>query len=218
MQVEDLAVEQERNRIAREIHDALGHSLTVFNLHLEAALRLLSTDPQEARVLLIEAKQVGATTLRDVRQSVAVLRADPLAGQSLATAITSLVEDLCRSSQITSQLHLTDAVLPEPIKVVVYRIVQEALTNICKYAQATNVEITVGLLAATKPDLVEQLQVRVKDNGRGFDPQQNTTGFGLQGMQERTLALGGEFRLLAQPGQGCEIQVSIPLAQSPMIR
>jgi signal transduction histidine kinase len=76
LQVEELATEQERNRIARDIHDSLGHSLTVFNIHVEAALRLLHSDPLEAEALLVEVKQLGTKALEDVRQSVTVLRAD----------------------------------------------------------------------------------------------------------------------------------------------
>ena len=77
LRIEDLATIKERNRIAREIHDSLGHSLTVFNLYLEAALRLMPTDQQEAECLIREAKQVGITVLSEVRQSVASLRSDP---------------------------------------------------------------------------------------------------------------------------------------------
>jgi signal transduction histidine kinase len=227
LQVEALAIEQERNRIAREIHDALGHSLTVFNLHLDAALRLWQSDPQEARSLLVEARQVAAGTLQEVRQSVSTLRADPLAGQTLATTLAGLCEDLRRATGITPVLHLNglealEAYPDQPdalqaLKIAAYRIIQEALTNICKYAQATNVNIgvDVGENIGTEqsfPAQGQRLLISINDNGQGFDPQHNTTGFGLQGMRERTLALGGDFQLNTRPGQGCEIRVALPIS------
>jgi signal transduction histidine kinase len=203
LQVEALATAQERNRIAREIHDALGHSLTVFNLHLDAALQLWRTDPQEAHGLLVEAKQVAATTLQEVRQSVAELRADPLAGQLLSRAIQGLCDDFQRGTGIQPHYTCPEFLeLPQSIKLALYRIVQESLTNICKYAQASQVSIQVRQEAG-------QLMVTITDDGQGFDPQTNTTGFGLQGMRERTLGLGGEWQLHSSPGRGCKIQVKL---------
>jgi signal transduction histidine kinase len=203
LRVEELATAQERNRIAREIHDALGHSLTVFNLHLEAALRLQHSDPAEARELLIEAKQLGAIALQEVRQSVSALRSDPLQGKDFATAIAALITEFHKSTGIepSCQLRIEAAIAPE-VKTAIYRILQEALTNICKYAAATAVEIHLQ----TTPNL----RLMIQDNGRGFDPSQNTTGFGLQGMRERAIVLSGKFDLFAAPNQGCRIVVELP--------
>lgn len=202
--IEDMATLQERNRIAREIHDSMGHSLTVFNLHLEAALKLLELDPAEAKEFLLEAKQLAATTLKEVRQSVATLRSDPLQGQSLADAIASLTEDFQKSTGVSPicQINLSPAVTPE-VKTAIYRIVQEALTNIYKYASATEVNIQIWIDT--------HLQLIIQDNGRGFNVNQNTTGFGLQGMRERTQALGGSFKIVTAPGQGCQIIANFPL-------
>lgn len=204
LRIEDIATLQERNRIAREIHDSLGHSLTVFNLHLEAALRLLESNPTEAKEFISEAKQLGATALKDVRQSVATLRSDIWRGQSLETAIASLVEDCYKSTGIlpTFSLDLQHQI-PAEVKMAIYRIIQESLTNICKYATATEVEITIE--AKTDVHLI------VRDNGIGFNPNQNTTGFGLQGMRERTQALGGKFKIVTAPAQGCKIIAKFPL-------
>jgi signal transduction histidine kinase len=207
LQVEELAIVQERNRIAREIHDALGHSLTVFNLHLDAALQLWQAEPQEARELLVEARQVAAKTLNEVRQSVSSLRSDPLAEQTLEAALKELCQEFQRATGIQPHLQLQlydQSELPLALKMALYRIVQEALTNICKYAQASQVEIRLE-------QLEHKLQLWVKDNGQGFDAQLNTTGYGLQGMRERSLALGGSLRIQTSPGQGCEIWVIFPL-------
>jgi signal transduction histidine kinase len=207
LRIEDLATVQERNRIAREIHDSLGHSLTVFNLHLEAGLRLLNSDPTEARELLTEAKQISAQVLQAVRQSVAALRSDPLQGRSLPEAVAVLAADCQRSLGFAPVCTFAiDQPLGAEVKTAAYRIVQEALTNICKSAIATRVEIEL----CTSPT---QCQVRVQDDGQGFDPQQTTTGFGLQGMQERTLALSGTLELITAPGAGCCIIATFPLGR-----
>lgn len=205
LRIEDQATLQERNRIARDIHDSLGHSLTACNLHLEAALRLLQTDPKEAKTLLIEAKQIGSTALQDVRQSVAALRTNPLQGRSLDQAIATLIEEFRRSTGITPICQIAlYAPLATDIQITVYRIVQEALTNICKYAAATAVDIALQTSS-------DRLQVIVQDNGQGFDPNQTTTGFGLQGMQERTAAIAGTFELTTTPQKGCRIAATFPL-------
>jgi len=206
LQIEDIATLQERNRIAREIHDSLGHSLTVFNLHLEAALRLLDSEPTEAKELLREAKQLGSVALQEVRQSVRALRADPLQGKSLEVAIAGLIEDFYRSTSLLPRVEIEILSSPSPeIKTAVYRIIQEALTNICKYAEATTV--TISAIADRG-----ELRLEIADNGKGFDPAENTTGFGLAGMRERTLALGGEFAIASAVGQGCQVMANIPLA------
>jgi len=203
LRIEDLATLQERNRIARDIHDSLGHSLTAFNLHLEAALRLLQSDPDEARDLLVEAKQLGSTALQSVRQSVGALRSDPLQGRSLEAAIAALVEDFHRSTNILPCCKFAIASsLANDTKTAAYRIVQEALTNICKYANATEVTIDIQTTPA--------LQLIVQDNGNGFDLNQNTTGFGIQGMRERAIALNGSFAIVTEPNKGCRVMATFP--------
>jgi signal transduction histidine kinase len=207
LKAEDIATLKERNRVARELHDSLGHSLTTFNLHLEAALRLFESNPEEARELLAEAKQLASSSLQDVRQSVAALRSDPLANQSLEGAIASLVAEFQRATNLTPKTWIyVMATLPSDVKTAIYRILQESLTNIAKYAEASSVKIHLKAQ--------ENVQLVVQDNGNGFDPEQNTTGFGLQGMRERTYALGGELFLETAPGRGCKITVHLPLRGS----
>lgn len=205
LRIEDQAMLDERNRIARDIHDSLGHSLTALNLQLETALKLLSADPAKAKTFLAQAKQLGSTALQDVRHSVSALRSNPLQGRSLEEAIASLSEEVHRSTGILPDCSIILArPIPSEIVTAVYRIVQEALTNICKYANATEVKIDLQ----TSPT---RLEVMIQDNGRGFNVNQNTSGFGLQGMQERTLAQGGEFEINSTPGAGCRITAIFPL-------
>ncbi|MBD2461406.1 sensor histidine kinase [Oscillatoria sp. FACHB-1407] len=203
--VENLAAVQERNRIAREIHDSLGHALTALNIQLEGALKLWQTNPSRAQTFLQEAKQLGSTALQEVRQSVATLRSDPLRGQSLVEAIAQLTNDFYKTTgvQPQCQIYLTQP-LPNQINTTLYRIIQEALTNTCKHAAATEVRLHLH----NTPTHVE---LTYHDNGNGFQVNQNQTGFGLQGMRERTLAIQGQFTLNSSPGQGVQLMIHIPL-------
>ncbi|HEY9603768.1 MAG TPA: sensor histidine kinase [Allocoleopsis sp.] len=246
--IEDQATLEERNRIAREIHDSLGHSLTAQSIQLENAMMFLRSNVDKAQAFLTEAKQLGKDALQEVRQSIATLRSNPLQGQSVEDAIASLVEDFRHRSGIEAECQINfssqiqvdarrfklrrnhrgtefaeeiirgdreiektrdaDSVvkrlLPAEITTAIYRILKEVLTNIYKHSEATQVKIR--LLASP-----EALYLFVEDNGKGFDPEQNTTGFGLHGMRERAVALAGQFKITSQPGAGCQITVYIPL-------
>jgi signal transduction histidine kinase len=204
LRIEELATVQERNRIARDIHDSVGHALTVLNLHLEAALKLWQTDPEEATEFLTEAKQLGSHALKEVRQSIATLRVDPLVGLSLPEAIANLVKEFKRSSGISTNLKIDlQQSIKNEIKVAIYRIVQEALTNICKHASATEVKISIRMET--------NLMLIIGDNGKGFKLEENTTGFGLQSMSDRVLAVGGNLNIETLGNGGCTIIASFPL-------
>jgi signal transduction histidine kinase len=205
-QIEKLAMNQERTRIARDIHDSLGHALTGLNIQLEGALKLWEANPDQARAFVAQAKEMGSTALHETRQAVATLRQTPLPQLDLANAITPLTQRLQQVTGIVPRVVVDCPPLPESLKLSVYRIVQEALTNICKYAQATQVSITIQSL----PD-VSRLHIAVQDNGVGFNAQDNTTGFGLRGIQERAEAEGGQLQLRTAPGQGCTLNVWLPL-------
>lgn len=204
LRVEALAMEQERNRIAREIHDSLGHSLTALNLQIEGALKLATVRPEKSLEFLQEAKQLGSTALQDVRQSVATMRVNPLKDKPLSEAIATLTQNFQRTTQIdpTVQIHL-DTEPSLEVATTIYRIVQESLTNIFKHAEATTVEISMASNDAG-------LSLTVQDNGKGFDRSTSQrSGFGLQGMEERVLALQGTLKIHSEPGKGCQINVQL---------
>jgi signal transduction histidine kinase len=205
LRIENNATLEERNRIAREIHDSLGHSLTALNLQLETALKLWQSNPAKAQTFLARAKELGSKALKDVRQSVSTMRANPLQDKTLEEAIASLLDDFHRAHGIIpiSIINIDNSPPPE-INIAIYRIIQESLTNISKHASATEILLDITTTA-------NSLYLMIQDNGRGFDIQQNTTGFGLQSMRDRTLALGGEFNINSTPGSGCQIIIEIPL-------
>jgi signal transduction histidine kinase len=205
LRIEDQATLQERNRIAREIHDALGHALTAQSIQLENAQLFLPPDAEKTASFLQEAKQLGSRALQEVRRSISTLRADPLQGQSLETAIAKAVNEFRQTSGILPDYTIElSQPIPTEISTALYRIIQESLTNIYKHSAATQVSIHLR-------ESLKAIHLQIDDNGQGFNPERNTTGFGLQGMRERTAALGGQFFLVSQPGKGCRITVSIPL-------
>lgn len=201
--VEDRATLHERNRIAREIHDSVGHALTAQTIQLNNTIAFWQSEPTKAYQFLTEAKESVAIALQEIRHSVSTLRADPLQGKSLETAIALLVHEFSHHTKVIPQCITSfHNPLSEEVTTTVYRIVQESLTNIAKHSGAT--EVVLYLQA-----LPESLELMIKDNGKGFDPQQNTTGFGLQGMRERVAALGGKLEITSQSNRGCTIRVKI---------
>ncbi|MCC3431414.1 MAG: sensor histidine kinase [Microcoleus sp. PH2017_04_SCI_O_A] len=194
LQIEDLAAVQERNRIAREIHDSLGHALTSLNIQLQTAMKLWQHDPTEAQPFLEQAHRLGKVAMKEVRQSVNALRADAEAEETLEQGISSLMEDFRQSMGITVTSSIcVEVVLPPQV-------------DICKYAQATEVHLQLHTTG-------DRVHLTVEDNGRGFKLESGTGGFGLRGMQERIASLNGEFHLETSPAAGCRIDVSLPLSR-----
>ena len=202
--IEDQAMLQERNRIAREIHDAVGHNLAALRIQLENASRFCPADsPQDD--YLQTAQQLAAKALTEIRQSVATLRADPLQGKPLRAALESLCHTV--QPQLPGALAY-DLQIPAPVNremsATVYRLAQEALTNILKHSQATQIQLRVHAEH-------DHLWLRVEDNGVGFDPTLTTAGVGLKSMQERAVAMNGQLQIETAPGQGCQITAKLPL-------
>jgi len=204
LRIEDQATLQERNRIAREIHDGLGHTLAAQTIQLNNALLFWKSEDEKALEFLKQAKQLGSEALLEIRKSVSVLRSNPLQGLSLESAIDKLLQDFQRMTaiEVSNSIRLPILLSQEP-NTTLYRIVQESLTNIHKHADATMV--TVGL-----QQHAGQIYLSIADNGKGFDPAQNTTGFELQGMRERVAAAGGQFAIYSASDNGCRISVSLP--------
>lgn len=202
--VEDRAALQERNRIARDIHDSLGHVLTALNLQLEGAIKLWDRQPDRARDFLQQGKMLGTKALSEVRESVAALRTDPLQGKSLQAALDELLSQFqfAYAIGIAARIELPDS-LPKETETSIYRIIQEALTNIAKHAAAETASINLQAIAST-------IDLNIRDDGRGFHYQPDSPGFGLKSIRERTQAIGGTLEIDSKPGCGCEIRASFP--------
>jgi two-component system, sensor histidine kinase and response regulator len=203
--IEELAALEERNRIARDIHDSLGHALVALNIQIESVITLWKDNElDEAYEFLLEAKQLGSNALQSVRQSVSAIRSDPLHGKSLEEAIATLAKEFQHTTGIRPdyQIQLSRP-LSNQVSTVIYRVVQEGLTNICKHANATQVQIHLQSVESN-------LSLVMQDNGKGFHLGDNRSGFGLQGMRERVVGLGGTLNISSESGKGCRITVSFP--------
>lgn len=201
-QVQELAVANERNRLAREIHDSLGHYLTVINVQLEAASRVFGRDPQKAVAFVRKAQSLAQEGLTDIRRSVADLRSAPLDNQPLPKAIEDLVTEL-QASGMVAQFRV-EGDLPDlspQVELTLYRAAQEALNNVRKHAHASRADVVLTAM----PD---RLRIVVSDNGVGG--KRTDGGFGLLGVRERVKLLGGTF--VAQPvsNGGFEFAVEVP--------
>ncbi|MDJ0534036.1 MAG: sensor histidine kinase [Xenococcaceae cyanobacterium MO_207.B15] len=205
LKIENQATLEERNRIAREIHDSVGHSLTAQSIQLENVACFFSENPAKAEEHLVKARQLGREALQNVRQSVATLRQKLLQERSPKASLEQLIQEFQSTTEIQVNYDIDPlSTISGEIITAIYRLVQEALTNIARYSQANQVNIYLE-------EKAEKLFLTIEDNGVGFEPLANTTGFGLQGMRERIEALDGNFNLISKPGAGCKIQVEIKL-------
>ena len=202
---DELATTKERNRLAREIHDSLGHYLTVVNVQLEAARSVFERDPEAALSALTKAQSLTKEGLSEVRRSVAALRASPLEGRPLTEAITDLLIE-CQSAGLVAELHLTGQALPLPSQVehTLYRAAQECLSNTRRHARASSVDVTLNYQPT-------QVKLEVLDNGVGFNLLQDQEGYGLAGLRERLLLLNGDLLIQSTRGEGTRVEISIPL-------
>ena len=204
-----LGAVEERNRLAREIHDTLAQNLTATGLQIESAEALLeaSADPQKVRNALGRALSLTRSNLDEARRSVLDLRAAPLEGRSLAEALKNLVDRWETEMGVATRFKSVNGSRPIPprVEAALYRIGGEALTNVASHADANRATVT---LVAT-PDSVGLL---VEDDGRGFDPSRVPEDrHGLVGMKERVGMLGGLLQVESRPAEGTRVEARIPL-------
>jgi signal transduction histidine kinase len=198
--VAQLASTNERNRIAREVHDGLGHSLTVAHLQLEAARESLHADPARTGQILARVQSVIQAGLRDVRSSVGLLR-DESRPRGVTEALSSWASEL-RTDGIAVALDVSVTLPSSPATAhVLYRAAQEAVTNIRKHAGARSVEIAMAPTAAG-------WKLRIADDGRGAIA--TDSGYGLAGIRERVTALGGSVAIDTAPGRGFALTLELP--------
>jgi signal transduction histidine kinase len=211
-QATELAVTRERNRMAREIHDTLGHYLTILAVKLETATKLEEHQDQRLHAELVEARRVAAECLAEVRRSVAALRPADLSAVSFADALRRLVaefESTAPEVEVALDLEGPAQELTPELRVTLYRCAQEALTNVRKHARATKVLLRLRVETAAA-------DLAVLDNGQGAPAAENhQSGFGLLGMRERVALLGGAIAAGPEPGRGWRVEVHVPRDGAP---
>jgi signal transduction histidine kinase len=200
-EVKILAANLERNRIARDIHDSLGHNLTALNVQVELAQNLYQHQSTKTLETIDTVKILADRCLQDVRRSVQTMRQSEF---NLNEALQTLIDNFRQNSNLTINAEVNLPPLPLQTKHQLYCIVQEALTNIQKHARASS----VNLLAYSTS---EEFILEITDNGRGFDRHLPSSGYGLRGIEERVYMLNGELQITSILGQGTQIQAKIPL-------
>jgi signal transduction histidine kinase len=202
-QVEDLATAKERNRLAREIHDNVGHYLTAVNMQIEAARAIMETDPAKAQQTLVKAQTLTKEGLAEIRRSVSALRANPVEARPLHEAIELLVEEH-RTSGLDVNYQVRGVIRPvsAAVEITLFRIAQEALTNVRKHARATHADLLLQYTDA------QHVNLKIDDNGSGST--ENGSGFGLLGIQERLKLFGGTLNIDNRQGHGFTLLAEIP--------
>lgn len=201
-QVADLAAANERNRLAREIHDTLGHYLTVIHVQLEAAKAVAPLDADKATMAINRAQTLAKDGLAAVRQSVRALR-DNTQVQSVAEQLRSLVEAVRDESfVVTLTVTGTERPVRPAVALALHRAALEAITNVRRHAQARRAEVTLVF------EHDGRVSLTVKDDGIGAERAEG--GFGLIGLRERAEDLGGRLLWDTAPGQGFALTVELP--------
>lgn len=202
----EAGIAAERERLAREIHDTIAQSLTsVISLVEAAECEVADTSPRVNRLLTL-AREAAAEGLAEARDFVAALTPQTLRDGSLSDAVRRRTDTLATQTGLTAVCEIEGGELPLPmaVRVVLLRVVQEAVANVQKHAEATRVEVTL-----TFDDAVVELVV--VDDGGGFDTAAETAGFGLGGMRARVAEIGGMTTVTSAPGEGTMITVSVPV-------
>lgn len=210
----ELAALRERERLARDLHDGLGHTLAALAVQLEAVQRLYRVDPVRASAQVDALKDLVRGSMEDLRHSLAGLRAPGLAGQPLPAALEGLCDGLRRRSRTTVACYVVGdaARLPPAVNDVLWRVAQEALTNIEKHAQARAVELTLEIAP-------HEVMLSVCDDGVGLAHSQSEgqessapgTRLGLLGMAERVESVGGQLQVTDRPSGGVCVRAEIPM-------
>jgi signal transduction histidine kinase len=213
-QVEELAAAEERNRLARELHDSVTQTIFSMTLNAESTRILLERDPAKAAAQLDRMRELAQSALAEMRSLITHLRPKTVAEEGLIPALRRHVDERQRQDGLTVALDLEgfedeEERLPPETEEALFRIVQEALNNVVKHAQTDRAEARLCLRDAT-------ISLMIEDTGVGFDPARASSGashLGLTSMGERVKALGGRLKIESQSGAGTRIKVEIPLAK-----
>ncbi len=219
----ELAVYQERARLAREMHDTIGHALVLMTVKLEAAQRLRAVNPERADHEIEATKEIARSTMSEMRATLANLRASAVEHEPVGEALARRAREAGEHAgfHVTYQIDPDLGELRLPLREALYRVGTEALTNIEKHARAHEVSIHLARQG-------DAICLRIEDDGVGlpvpsaagkrangapaFQPSSPPGHYGITGMRERVEALGGQFTLTSRPGKGTIVEVSIPLS------
>jgi len=203
----ELAVVQERNRLARDLHDSAKQQAFAAAAQISGIRTLLRRDPEAAMAHLEEAERLIYELRQELSSLVQELRPAALEGEGLAAAVRKYATDWSRQNGIVPEVRVQgERSLPLDIEQGVFRIVQETLANVARHSQASEVEI--ALVCSD-----DEITLTVTDDGRGFDVEGKRSGFGLSSMQERVSTLGGTLMVESALGEGTSVSCTVPVRQ-----
>jgi len=200
--VAELSAATERNRLARDIHDSLGHHLTAISVQLEIASEFAALDPHAAGRAMTEARQSVKLALGDVRQSVRALR-EEAPRPALSAALAGWAREGGAGPRVSVAVTGEEDGYGTAALTALHRAAQEGLTNALRHARASRVSVDLRLAD-------DGARLTVADDGRGFTPAETTTGFGLTGMRERVHLVAGSVDIDSAPGHGTRLTVLVP--------
>lgn len=203
------AQEEERLRVARELHDEAGQALSAIMMDLARAIDELPSEAVEAKKRLLQSRSLAAQTLTELRKLIYDLRPEVLDQLGLAPALRSYVKSRLETQHIKVQFSFSglEDRLPSRMELTLFRIIQEATTNIVRHSGASMVNIRVAVTDS-------RVTATIEDDGNGFDVEaalQASDSWGLRGIQERISVVEGELHIESEPGKGTRIRFQIPL-------
>jgi signal transduction histidine kinase len=204
--LEHLTISRERNRMARELHDTLAHTLSALSVQLETIKAYWDVDPAAAQRLLDQSLTATRSGLQETRRALKSLRATPLDDLGLALALRKLAEETAARANLQLDLSLPERLpaLSPDVEQCIYRVAQEAVSNVAHHADARTLTVQ---LSVNGPAVL----LLVRDDGAGFDARQDEAvgHFGLPGMRERAYLAGGQLAIDSRPGRGTTIRLTI---------
>lgn len=201
----ELAVIEERNRLARDLHDSAKQQAFAAAGQISATYKLIKTDPEAAEKHIKEAEQLTLALRQELTNLIQQLRPAALEGKGLAAALSEYSEEWSRQNNISAELRVQrQRQLDLEIEQTIYRIVQEALANVARHSNANQVDI--GLIYSS-----DFVSCTIRDNGDGFDPVNKDRGLGLRSMTERAVKVGGDMEIDSKLGEGTSISIIIPV-------
>lgn len=203
-QVESLTATRERNQIAREIHDTVGHTMTALLVQLQAARALQDHDPGQAAETIVLCEQLARSALQEVRLSVRALHDEGAVQSNLIDALKSLLAEFSNMTGLKTSLnvHGNPSVITSSLQPTIYRIIQESLTNAKRHGHADTAEVAIHCTE-------QQIEIDIQDNGEGSA--EVVPGFGLINMRERVLEHSGSIQFISERGLGFHVRLLFPL-------
>lgn len=205
---QELAQIEERNRMARDLHDSVKQQAFAASAQISTAKKLLAQNSNKAIENIKEAERLTNALRKELTNMIQDLRSPALEGKGLAAALQDYGQDWSRQNKIELEIRLQgERPLPLEIEKTVFRILQEALANVARHSKADKVEIRLAYTS-------KELACMIRDNGDGFDPSQVLPGFGISSMQERAETLGSQLNLESTPGEGTNITFALKLSHN----